>query len=120
MRDDDRQDAIRKEAEALARDVREAFAGDAERWPWLMLQASVRRIDVDLEQHVATVYMHDGSCTDLSGCILLISLIDPNVTRISTFAGDERDTEYRLKSNGRWIAYDEQGHARTSPPGVSL
>lgn len=116
MPDQDDLDDILDLAETLARDLRQAFVEPArpDHWPSMMLRTSVRRIDVDIERHIASVFMPDGCCVDMTGCIYMVSLIDPNVTRISTFAGVERDTEYRLELDGEWRAYDPTGRARGS------
>ena len=45
-----------------------------------------------------------GHCTDMVGAIEFCRGVDPDVTAIATFSGDQLDTRYRKGDNG-WQAY---------------
>lgn len=47
--------------------------------------------------------MGENHCCDMSACIALFTSIDPNVSKIETFAGKIPDTIYLLTPDG-WYA----------------
>lgn len=77
-----------------------------------LLQCSVRQIVYDWEARTGHVYMPRMNCTDMSGCIAVFKLIDPDVERIYTYEQDDSreayevympDTAY-LRGSGTWRA----------------
>jgi hypothetical protein len=69
-----------------------------------MLKTLVKRIEYDFTAFAGRLYMDDRCCCDMSDCIAFFKNIDPNVIYISTMAGDEQDTRYRL-IDGKWQAF---------------
>ncbi len=65
------------------------------------VKCSVRKLTYDFEERVGHLFLEDGNCTDMSGCIKLFRAIDPEVVGILTFAGGRKDTGYFL-ANGKW------------------
>lgn len=63
----------------------------------------VRNLTYDFKAKSGVLYLEDGSCTDMSGCIDLFKRIDPNVSTILTIAGRRKDTAYVL-TDGGWSA----------------
>lgn len=49
------------------------------------------------------LYLPEGNCCDMTGCLELFKEIDPNVKDIHVFSGDELDTIY-TKYHGQWIS----------------
>lgn len=73
-----------------------------QRWD---LQTAVDRLAYDFNEASGRLYMPDGVCTDMNGCIALFTTIDPKVRSILTFAGDKPDTAYyRNGATGEWEA----------------
>lgn len=67
------------------------------------VQCFVRHLSYDFKAKAGILYLEDGSCTDMSGCIGLFKKIDPNVSTILTIAGRRKDTAYVLADDG-WQA----------------
>ncbi len=68
------------------------------------MQTALERLDVDLVNHVAVVHMHEHTCTDMTGCISVVTEIDPDCELIVTVAGSVIDTSYRRTQPGVWRA----------------
>jgi hypothetical protein len=54
----------------------------------------VRSIAYDFDRRLGRLYMAEGNCCDMSGCIGFFVGVDPAVRHIETFAGDMPDTVY--------------------------
>jgi hypothetical protein len=70
------------------------------------LQAFVIRLECDFAHHQGFVFMKDGSCTDMSGCVNLFRAIDPDVRVVFTMSGEQRSTTYEKLPDGTWRAQD--------------
>jgi len=62
------------------------------------------KVEYDFVKRRGFLYMADGDCCDMTGCILLFSRMDQDVERIDTISGDKPSTSYVL-SNGNWRAF---------------
>jgi hypothetical protein len=51
---------------------------------------------------IGTLYLAEGDCCDMRGCIELFEGIDPEVMLIQTYSGGVRDTRYR-RTGGGWV-----------------
>lgn len=69
-----------------------------------MLHTTVRRIEYDFVSFTGRLYMAANCCCDMGECIAFFKRIDPDVIFISTIAGTEGDTSYRL-IDGEWHAF---------------
>ena len=67
------------------------------------LQCSVVSLAYDFGTHKGRLYLQDGDCCDMEGCLELFEAIDPTVTAITTYSGDQEDTLYR-KHGTEWQA----------------
>jgi len=67
------------------------------------LMCFVERLEVDFVKGCASLWLRDGNCTDMRGAIALIENISPDVFRIYTYGGRDRDTVYE-KDAGEWVA----------------
>jgi hypothetical protein len=67
------------------------------------LMCHVVSLAYDFRSHTGKVYLADGECCDMSGCVALFERIDPKVTAVETFSGDRADTVYR-KAGKEWNA----------------
>jgi hypothetical protein len=67
------------------------------------LMCSVQRLAYDFEKGSGELYMDDGHCCDMVGCVALFESIDPKVATIQTFSGAKQDTAYR-RSGSEWVA----------------
>jgi hypothetical protein len=67
------------------------------------LKCHVISLAYDFRRHEGQLYLLDGDCCDMTGCVNLFEGIDPKVTAISTFSGDNADTVYR-KEGKEWNA----------------
>lgn len=73
--------------------------------PWDdRLMCHVVSLAYDFRSHMGQVYMLDGNCCDMTGCLSLFQGIDPKVTAIETYSGDKADTVYR-KEDEEWSAF---------------
>jgi hypothetical protein len=63
------------------------------------LMCHVVSLAYDFRNHTGQLYVGDGECCDMSGCVALFEGIDPEVKAVNTFAGDQADTAYRKKGN---------------------
>jgi hypothetical protein len=68
------------------------------------LKCEVVSLAYDFRSHTGELYMADGHCCDMTGCVALFEGIDPKVTAINTYSGDEADTMYR-KGGEEWKAF---------------
>lgn len=71
------------------------------------VQCFVQSLAYDFKERAGTIFLEDGSCTDMNGCIALFKKIDPAVTTILTIAGGRRDTAYGL-IDGKWQARERR------------
>ena len=69
------------------------------------LMCSVISLAYAFPTHRGQIRFRSGDCCDMGGCLKLFKAIDPNVTAIYTFSGDEPDTGYFRERNGKWKAY---------------
>ena len=67
------------------------------------MQCDVDKITYDFEKRAGVLFMKDGDCCDMKGCVLFFSSIDPNVQKIETFSGPELDTSY-VRSPAGWTS----------------
>jgi hypothetical protein len=72
------------------------------------LMCHVTSLAYDFLGHSGQLYLLDGDCCDMRGCVALFEEIDPKVTSISTYAGDKTDTLYR-KEGKKWHALTPDG-----------
>ncbi len=64
--------------------------------PWdERLKCHVVSLTYDFRSQTGQVYLLDGDCCDMTGCVALFQGIDPKVTAIDTYSGDKADTVYR-------------------------
>jgi hypothetical protein len=68
------------------------------------LMCHVVALDYVFSSHTGQLFMSDGGCCDMTGCVALFAGIDPQVTAIDTYSGDEIDTMYRKDGNA-WTAF---------------
>jgi hypothetical protein len=57
----------------------------------------------DFDKQAGRLWMPEGECCDMAGCIDAFKKIDEGVKSIATFSGDRTDTTYVLFSKG-WEA----------------
>lgn len=70
------------------------------------LQTSVERLEYDFNTKIGRVFMPCDCCTDMRGAIKLFKAIDPEVLRIETWAGTDRDAFYsRPSRESEWRAH---------------
>jgi hypothetical protein len=67
------------------------------------LKCQVASLTYDFRAHKGQLYLLDGDCCDMTGCVALFEGIDSKVTAISTFFGDKADTMY-CKERKEWKA----------------
>jgi hypothetical protein len=67
------------------------------------LKCSVVSLAYDFRSHTGQLYLLDGDCCDMTGCVALFGEIDPKVTAINTYSGDQADTVYHKKGT-EWSA----------------
>ena len=67
------------------------------------LKCYVTNLEYDFWARRGVLFMADGNCTDMRGCIRLFEAIDSNVTFIVTMSGGALDTCYDKRS-GEWKA----------------
>jgi len=67
------------------------------------LKCNVVSLAYDFHSHTGQLYLLDGDCCDMTGCVALFEEIDPKVTAINTYSGDHADTVYR-KEGKEWNA----------------
>jgi hypothetical protein len=63
----------------------------------------VERLDYCFASRQGTLYVREGNCTDMLGCIALFQAIDQRVRRIQTASGTRPDAAYIL-DGGEWTA----------------
>lgn len=75
------------------------------------VQCHVQKLTYDFKEKVGHLFLEDGDCTSMSGCIKLFQAIDPRVVGILTIAGGRQDTGY-VQIGGKWearVAPSERG-----------
>ena len=80
----------------------------------LMTEVQRQRFSYDYEGHVGRLYMAAGTCCDMAACIKFFEGFDPDVTYISTAAGNKQDTRYR-KIDGDWRAFPPAARGEGAP-----
>lgn len=65
------------------------------------LQCFAVGVVYDFKSKVGHLYIEDGGCCDMAGCISIFTRIDKNVHAIETFSGARQDTAYR-KTGDDW------------------
>jgi hypothetical protein len=65
---------------------------------------AVLKLDYDFQLRAGRLFMEDGDCCDMTGCINEFKKIDNGVKSIATFSGDRRDTTYVLIGE-EWEAF---------------
>lgn len=68
-----------------------------------LLQCYAVGVAYDFIEKTGQLYIEDGGCCDMSGCIEMFTRIDSGAVLIETFSGGIRDTSYR-KTRNEWIA----------------
>jgi hypothetical protein len=72
------------------------------------LQCCVIAIGYEPASRRGVLCMPDGSCCDMSGCIVVFEAIDPMVAKIETWAGDRPDMAYVKLPGGGWSSHDRR------------
>lgn len=67
------------------------------------LKCHVVSLTYEFHTHTGQLYLLDGDCCDMTGCVALFEGIDPEVKAIKTYSGDKADTVYRKKGT-EWNA----------------
>lgn len=67
------------------------------------LQCDVVSAAYDFGTKLGRLWMVEGDCCDMDGCIAFFKSIDPHVNRIETYSGNTADTVYMLRSS-EWQA----------------
>ena len=67
------------------------------------LMCNVVSLTYDFRSHTGQLYLSDGDCCDMTGCVAIFEGIEPKVTAINTHSGDQSDTMYR-KEGTEWRA----------------
>ncbi len=67
------------------------------------LKCNVVSLAYDFRSRTGQLYLLDGDCCDIIGCVALFAGIDPKVMAINTYSGDRADTVYR-KNGTEWNA----------------
>jgi hypothetical protein len=96
----------RRESEAMGGND-EAFHSD--------LQCCVRTVSYDFRTRCGRLDMEGGDCCDMTACIAFFRAIDPQVSKIETFSGEEPDTSYIKRSWG-WQSVGDDGRVWPGPP----
>lgn len=68
------------------------------------LKCNVISLAYDFRTHTGQLYLLDGDCCDMTGCVALFEKIDRKVKAINTYSGDQEDTMYR-KEGKEWNAF---------------
>lgn len=75
--------------------------------PWNeCLVCHVCRLAYNFVEKTGELWLPNGHCCDMSGCIELFQRIDEDVQKITTYSGDKPDTiyKYNVGDSGRWDA----------------
>lgn len=62
-------------------------------------------LDYNFAQRLGRLFMIDGVCCDMEGCIATFMKIDRKVELIFTFSGKQQDTVYRKVKRGQWEVF---------------
>ncbi len=68
------------------------------------LVCTANRIEYDWGSKKGSLYIASGEYSDMSGCINMFRVIDPEVKHIQTFSGDVADVVYERLESDSWIA----------------
>jgi hypothetical protein len=68
------------------------------------LVCDVISLAYDFRSQTGELYFPGGNCCDMSGCVAVFEGIDPKVTAINTYSGDEAETMCR-KEGKKWNAF---------------
>jgi len=93
--------------ECGGKDIRESGCLMDRLWHPAMTTA-VRSITYNFETRGAIVRLPNGCCTDMSGCIASILMIDPAAREIKTFSGAAPDSSY-IRHGEEWYALRRDG-----------
>jgi hypothetical protein len=74
-------------------------------WTHRNLLCEPIRLEYDFQRREGYLWMAEGNCCDMPGCIEIFEAIDDEVLKIQTFAGSNPDTVYTRKDRGDWKAY---------------
>jgi hypothetical protein len=69
----------------------------------LALGCAPLELTYDFQTAAGQLFMADGHCCDMQGCIGVFLAIDPHVSAIATFSGIDKDTVY-TRYGERWEA----------------
>jgi len=75
------------------------------------LVCEVNRVEYDFNTKIGALWMQDGQCCDMSGCLKLFKRIDPEVKRIQTYSGEALDTVYTRELSDKWESRLAGGNA---------
>jgi hypothetical protein len=75
------------------------------------LQCEAYRLDYNCKTKIGHLYMAEGDCCDMVGCIQRFRKIDSEVREIRTYAGAVKDTFYQRNDEGDWRAVTREGVA---------
>ena len=64
----------------------------------------VDSLSYDFNSHTGKLYVANGGCCDMTGCIKLFKAIDPQVTTILPYSGGKEDVYYK-KVDTKWKSY---------------
>jgi hypothetical protein len=67
------------------------------------LMCDVVSLAHDFSSHTGQLYLPEGDCCDMKGCVTMFEGIDSKVTAINTYSGGKSDTIY-LKDGTEWHA----------------
>ena len=59
----------------------------------------------DFDTRTGQLFLHNGGCCDMTGCIKIFKAIDPQVSAITTYSDGKEDTSYR-KDGSMWKSYE--------------
>lgn len=68
-----------------------------------IFRTSVDRLSYDYVKRLGSLHMPADCSCDMSSCVALFSVIDPDVRRIETYAGSDIDTIY-VRNHRDWVA----------------
>jgi hypothetical protein len=77
-------------------------------WSMRDIGTPVESLTYNFVRHIGQLYLPEGCCCDMDGCIELFQKIDKNVRRIDTFSGMESDTIY-IRNGTNWFATSLNG-----------
>ena len=69
-----------------------------------ILMCEPLRMEYDFTRRRGLLFMANGDCCDMDGCISIFKAIDQDVTLIETWSGEMPDTYYARTSTDAWQA----------------